>query len=161
MLQRNATILVFAVGSPNKNVAERTKELLGRQVLDHEVLGNLNSTMKMMGICLPCPLLPFGQLFIVQSLSCVQLFAIHGLQHTSLPYSSLSPRVCSNSCPLSWCCYLAISSSAAPFSSSPQPFSASGSFTMSGLFTSGGQSITTSLCRVWLNKPGFSESAIR
>ena len=30
MLQRNATILVFAVGSPNKNVAERTKELLGR-----------------------------------------------------------------------------------------------------------------------------------
>ena len=117
--------------------------------------------MKMMGICLPCPLLPFGQLFIVQSLSCVQLFAIHGLQHTSLPYSSLSPRVCSNSCPLSWCCYLAISSSAAPFSSSPQPFSASGSFTMSGLFTSGGQSITTSLCRVWLNKPGFSESAIR
>ena len=38
MLQRHATILVFTVGSPNKNVAQRTKELLGRQVLDHEVL---------------------------------------------------------------------------------------------------------------------------
>ena len=115
-----------------------------------------------MGICLPYPLVPFEQLLIVvQSLSCVQLFAIHGLQHTSLPYSSLSPRVCSNSCPLSWCCYLAISSSAAPFSSSPQPFSASGSFTMSGLFTSGGQSIATSICWVWLNKSGFSKSTIQ
>ena len=26
----------------------------------------------------------------------------HGLQHARLPYPSLSPRVCSNSCPLSW-----------------------------------------------------------
>ena len=26
----------------------------------------------------------------------------HGLQHARLPFSSLSPRVCSNSCPLSW-----------------------------------------------------------
>ena len=30
----------------------------------------------------------------------------HGLQHTRLPCPSLSPRVCSNSCPLSWWCYL-------------------------------------------------------
>ena len=116
--------------------------------------------MKMMGVCLPCPLVPSGQLFIVvQSLSGVQLFAIQGLQHTSLPYSSLSPRVCSNSCALSRCCNLAISSSATHFSC-PQPFSVSGSFTVSGLFTSSGQSIATSLCRVWLNKPGFSKSAI-
>ena len=26
----------------------------------------------------------------------------HGLQHARLPCPSLSPRVCSNSCPLSW-----------------------------------------------------------
>ena len=35
---------------------------------------------------------------VVQSL---KLFATHGLQHTSLPCLSLSPRVCSDSCPLS------------------------------------------------------------
>ena len=39
----------------------------------------------------------------------------HGLQHTRFPCPSLSPRVCSNSCPLSQLCYLTISSSATPF----------------------------------------------
>ena len=29
----------------------------------------------------------------------------HGLQHARLPYPSLSSRVCSNSCPLSWLCH--------------------------------------------------------
>ena len=48
--------------------------------------------------------------------------------------------VCSNSCPLSQWCYLAISSSAAPFSFSFHYFPALGSFPMSWLFTSGGQS---------------------
>ena len=38
------------------------------------------------------------------------------IQHARLPCPSLSPRVCSNSCSLSWWCYLTISSSAAPFS---------------------------------------------
>ena len=52
---------------------------------------------------------------------------------------SLSPGVCSNSCPLNWWCCLTISSSA-PFSFSPQSFPASGSFPMSQLFASGGQS---------------------
>ena len=49
----------------------------------------------------------------------------HGLQHTRLPYPSLSPRVCSNSCPLSQWCHSTISSSVAPFSSCPQSFPAS------------------------------------
>ena len=40
----------------------------------------------------------------------------HGLQHTRLPYPSLSPRVCSNSCLLSQWCHPIISSSAFPFS---------------------------------------------
>ena len=53
----------------------------------------------------------------------------------------LSPEVCSNSCPLSQRCYLTVSSSAVPFSSCPQSFAALGSFPVSWLFTSGGQSI--------------------
>ena len=54
---------------------------------------------------------------------------------------SLSPGVCSNSCPLSQWCYLTISSSAAHFCFCLQSFPASGSFPMSRLFTSGSQSI--------------------
>ena len=51
----------------------------------------------------------------------------HGLQHTRLPCLSLSPRVCSDSCPLSQWCHPTISSSVVPFSSCPQSFPASGS----------------------------------
>ena len=68
----------------------------------------------------------------------------HGLQHTKLPCPSLSLGVCSNLCPLSRWCHLTISSSVTPFSSCPQSFPVSGSFPMSWLFTSGGQSIGTS-----------------
>ena len=42
----------------------------------------------------------------------------HELQHARLPYLSWSPRVCSNSSPLSQWCYLTISSSVIPC---PQP----------------------------------------
>ena len=38
----------------------------------------------------------------------------HGLQHTRIPCPLLSPRLCSNSCPLSWWCYPFISSSSSP-----------------------------------------------
>ena len=68
----------------------------------------------------------------------------HGLQHTRLLCPLLSPRVCSNSCPLSQWCHPTISSSVVPFSSCPLSFPASGSFPMSQLFTSGGQSIRAS-----------------
>ena len=64
----------------------------------------------------------------------------HGLQHTRLPCPSISPGVCSNSCPLSWWCHPTISSSIIPFSSWPQSCPASGSFPMNRLFASGGQS---------------------
>ena len=46
----------------------------------------------------------------------------HGLQHTRLFCPSLTPQVCTNSCPLSQWCFLTISSSASPFSSCPQFF---------------------------------------
>ena len=71
-------------------------------------------------------------------------FQPHGLQHARLPCPSSSPGACSNSCPLSQWCHPIFSSSVAPFSSCPQSFSASGSFPMSQLFTSGGQRIGAS-----------------
>ena len=55
------------------------------------------------------------------AMSC-QTLRPHGLQHARLPCPSLSPGVCSNSCPFSWWCYLTISSSVSPFSSCPQSF---------------------------------------
>ena len=68
----------------------------------------------------------------------------HELQHTRPPCPSPSPRVYSNSCPLSWWCHPAISSSVVPFSSRLQSFPASGSFQMSQFFASSGQSIGVS-----------------
>ena len=68
----------------------------------------------------------------------------HGLLHVRLSHPSLYPRVCSNSCPLSRWCHPTISSSIAPFSSCPLSFPAWGSFPMSQLFATGGQSIGAS-----------------
>ena len=68
----------------------------------------------------------------------------HGPQHARPPSSSPTPRVYSNSCPLSQWCHPTISSSVVPFSSHLQSFPASGSFQMSQLFASGGQSIGVS-----------------
>ena len=68
----------------------------------------------------------------------------HGLQHTRLLCPSPSPRICSNSGPLSQWCHPTISSSVVPFFYYPLFFPASGSFPMSRLFTSGSQSIAAS-----------------
>ena len=65
----------------------------------------------------------------------------HGPQHASLPCPSPALGAYSNSCPLSWWCHPAISSSVVHFSSRLQSFPALGSFQMSQFFTSGGQSI--------------------
>ena len=67
-----------------------------------------------------------------------------GLQHTRLPCPLPSPTACSNSCPLSQWCHPTTSSSVILFSSHLQSFPASGSFLMSQLFASGGQSIGAS-----------------
>ena len=68
----------------------------------------------------------------------------HRLQHARLPCPSLSPRVCSNSCPSSRWCHLNISSSVIPFSPCLKSFPASGSFPINQFFSSGGQSIGAS-----------------
>ena len=68
----------------------------------------------------------------------------HEPQHTRPPCPSPTPRVYSNSCPLSQRCHPTISPSVIPFSSHLQSFPASGSFQMSQFFASGDQSIGVS-----------------
>ena len=63
----------------------------------------------------------------------------HELQHARPPCPSPTPGVYWNSCPSSWWCHPASSSSVAPFSSCPQSLPASGSFPMSQLFAWGGR----------------------
>ena len=68
----------------------------------------------------------------------------HESQHSRPPSPSPTPRVYSNSCPLSRWCHPAISSSIVPFSSCPQSLPESGSFPMSQLFAWDGQRIEVS-----------------
>ena len=68
----------------------------------------------------------------------------HELQHARPPCPSQTPGVYLNSCPSSWWCHPAISSSVIPFSSHLQSFPESGSFQTSQLFRPGGQSIGVS-----------------
>ena len=75
----------------------------------------------------------------------------HEPKNTRPPRPSPTPGVHPNSCPLSWWCYPTISSSVVPFSSCPQSFPASGSFLMSQLFASGGQSIGASISVLPMN----------
>ena len=75
---------------------------------------------------------------------CCSVAKHHELQHARLPCPSLSPGVCSNSCPLSQWCYLTILSSVALFSFCLESFPASGSFPMNRLFESDAQSIGVS-----------------
>ena len=88
------------------------------------------------------------------------------MEHTRLPYPSLSPGVCSKSCPLSWWSHPTISSSVVPFSSCLQSFPASVSFSMSHFFTSGcqitGASVSASLVAQRLKHlPAMWETQVR
>ena len=65
-------------------------------------------------------------------------------QHARLPCPSPTPRACSNSCPSSWWCHPAISSSVIPVSSCLQSVPASASFPMRQFFASGGWSFGAS-----------------
>ena len=67
----------------------------------------------------------------------------HEPQYARPPCLYPTPRVHPNPCPLCWWCHPTISSSVIPISC-PQSFPASGSFQMSQLSTSGGQSIGVS-----------------
>ena len=83
---------------------------------------------------------------------CEQLLFSHSIMSESVTQWTVAHRTflsftISNSCPLSWWCHPTLSSSVVPFGSCLQSFLASGSFPMSWLFASGGQS------------PGVSASA--
>ena len=82
----------------------------------------------------------------------------HEPQHDRPPCPSPTPRVYSNSCPLSWWCHPAISSSVVPFSSCPQSLPTSRSFPVSQLFEWGGQStgVSASASVLPMNTQGWS-----
>ena len=82
---------------------------------------------------------------VLQSLSRIQLFVTPWTAARQASLSSTITQSCSNSCTLSQWCHPTISSFVTHFSSCPQSFPASGSFSMSWLFISGGQSIGASI----------------
>ena len=89
-----------------------------------------------------------GSVQFSSTVSHVWLFATPWTTAHQHPCPSPTPRVHSDSCPLSQWCHLTISSSVIPFSSCLQSFPASGSFQMNQLFTSGGQNIGVSASTV-------------
>ena len=86
-------------------------------------------------------------LMIISQFSCsVTSYSVwpHESQHARPPCPPPTPGLYPNSCPSSWWCHPAVSSSVVPFSSCPQFLPASGSFPMSQLFAWRGQSIGAS-----------------
>ena len=82
----------------------------------------------------------------------------HELQHARPPCPSPTPRVHSDSRPLSLWCHPAISSSVVPFSSCPHSLPASESFPMGQLFAWGGQSTGVSALASFLPKKSQGRS---
>ena len=94
----------------------------------------------------------------VQLLSHAHSLRPHEPQHARLFCPSPTPRACSNSCPSSWWCYTTVSFSVIPFSFCLQTFPASGSFTMSQFFITGGQVLDLQLqhqCFWWIFRNDF------
>ena len=87
----------------------------------------------------------------VQSFSCDQLFATPWIAARQASLSP-APGAHSNSCPSSWWCHPAISSSVAHFSSCPQSLPASESFPIGQLFAWDGQSTGISVLASFLPK---------
>ena len=109
------------------------------------VLANVNSATVNLGVQFSCSV-------VSDSLQ------PHRLQHARPPCPSPTPEVYPNSCPLSWWCHPAISSSVVPFSSCLQSVPASGSFQMSKLFALGGQVLEFQLqyqSFQWIFRPDF------
>ena len=104
----------------------------------------LNKFYKVCALChmwLLKPLLGLLQFSSVQLLSRVRLFATPWIVAHQASLSITNSRSHPNTCPSSWWCHPAISSSVIPFSSCPQSLPASESFPVSQLFAWGGQSI--------------------
>ena len=82
-------------------------------------------------------------LFSSVAQSCPTLCDLMDRSMPGLPVPHQFPEF-THSCPLSWWCHPAISSSVVPFSSCLPSFPASGSFLVSRLFASGGQTMGVS-----------------
>ena len=82
----------------------------------------------------------YKNVVVVQLVSHAQFFVTPWTAALQASLTSLSPRVCSNSCPLSQWYHPTISSSVTPFFSCPKSFPSLGSFPLSWLFISGDQS---------------------
>ena len=93
------------------------------------------TTLQFSSVTQPCPTLP-----------------THESQHARPPCPSPTRGVHLNSCPSSWWCHPAISSSVIPCSSCPQSLPASESFPMSQLCAWGGQSTGVSALASFLPK---------
>ena len=114
----------------------------------------LNGSVLSVPLPIPCanhyPLLPGSVQFSSVAQSCPTLCDPMDYSMPGFPVLHHLPELASklpelpNSCPLSGWCHPTISSSVIPFSSCFQSFPASGSFQMSQLFASGGQSIGAS-----------------
>ena len=96
-----------------------------------------------------------GAVVVFQLLCCVRLFATPWTAALQAPLSSTSPRVCSDSCPLSQRCHPITLSSVAPSSSCPRSFPASGSFPVSQVFASGGHRFGASASVVPMDIQGW------
>ena len=105
---------------------------MGKQIFYPHLLSNL----------IPGCAVPFSSVRFNRSVVSNSLWP-HGLQHARTPCPSPAPGIYSNSCPLSQWCHSTISS-CRPLLLLPSIFPASGSFQMSQLFASGGQSIRVS-----------------
>ena len=92
--------------------------------------------------------------------SCPTLWDPQGLQTARPPCPSPTHGAYSNSCPLIRWCHPTISSSVVPFSSHLQSFPASGSFQISQLFESGGQSIGVSASAFQWTSPSNEYSGL-
>ena len=90
-------------------------------------------------LCLWAPIVAFNSVQFSCSVMSDSLWP-HESQHARPPCPSPTTGVHSNSCPSSWWCHPAISSSVVPFSSCPQSLPTSESFPMSQLFAWGGHS---------------------
>ena len=113
------------LGSKITAYGDCSHEIKRYLLLGRKAMTNLDSILKSRDIQ-----------FISVAQSCPTLWP-HESQHARPPCPSPTPRVYWNSCPSSWWCHPAISSSVVPFSSCPQSLPASGSFPMSQLFTWG------------------------
>ena len=108
-----------------------------------------------MTLCQVTSVIPLNFHLLLFSHYVVSNSATAGTAARQASLSTTNSRVHPNPCPLSQWCHPTISSSVVPFTSCPQSLPASGSFPMSQLFASGGQSIGASATVLAMNIQGW------